>query len=136
MAIKLEIVTPEKIVYSQTVDEVVLPTEQGEIDILPGHQPLLTMVAGGEVTARGASTEHLAIDKGFAQVRNDTISILTEAAIDIENIDVQLVEEAQKRAEEALRKAKEENVDPAQIEQLEQVVRFALIQKLAKKKKL
>ncbi|GHB96747.1 ATP synthase F1 subunit epsilon [Cerasicoccus arenae] len=134
MALKLEIVTPEKIVYSQTVDEVVLPTAQGEIDILPGHQPLLTMVEGGEVTARGAKTEHLAIDKGFARVQSDTVSILTEAAIDTANIDVQMVEEAQRRAEEALKVAREENVDPAQIEQLEQVVRFAVIQKLAKKK--
>lgn len=134
MALKLEIVTPEKVVYSETVNEVVLPTKQGEIDILPGHQPLLTMVEGGEVTAKGASVEYLAIDKGFAQIRNDTVSILTEAAIDTVNIDLSLVEEAQKRAEEALRKAREENVDPAQIEQLEQVVRFAIVQKLAKKR--
>lgn len=134
MPIKLEIVTPEKIVYSETVDEVVLPTKQGEIDILPGHQPLLTMVEGGEVTARGANVEYLAIDEGFARVQSDTISILTEAAIDTANIDIELVEQAQKRAEDALRKAKEENVDPAQIEQLEQVVRFAIVQKLAKKK--
>lgn len=134
MPLKLEIVTPEKIVYSQTVDEVVLPTKQGEIDVLPGHQPLLTMVVGGEVTARGAKVEHLAIDQGFARVQSDTISILTEAAIDTAAIDINLVEEAQKRAEEALQKARDENVDPAQIEQLEQVVRFALIQKLAKKK--
>ncbi|WP_309384868.1 ATP synthase F1 subunit epsilon [Cerasicoccus frondis] len=134
MALKLEIVTPEKIVYSQTVEEVVLPTKQGEIDILPGHQPLLTIVEGGEVTAKGSKTEHLAIDQGFARVQNDTISILTEAAIDIEKIDVGLVEEAQKRAEAALQKAIDENVDPAQIEELERVVRFAVIQKLAKKK--
>ena len=134
MALKLEIVTPEKIVYSKSVDEVVLPTKQGEIDILPGHQPLLTVVEGGEVTAKGSSVEHLAIDQGFARVQNDTISILTEAAIDIEKIDISLVEEAQKRAEAALQKAKDENVDPAQIEELERVVRFAVIQKLAKKK--
>ncbi|WP_269539332.1 ATP synthase F1 subunit epsilon [Cerasicoccus fimbriatus] len=134
MALKLEIVTPEKIVYSKSVDEVVLPTKQGEIDILPGHQPLLTVVEGGEVTAKGGSVEHLAIDQGFARVQNDTISILTEAAIDIEKIDINLVEEAQKRAEAALQKAKDENVDPAQIEELERVVRFAVIQKLAKKK--
>jgi len=134
MPIKLEIVTPEKIVYSQTVEEVVLPTKQGEIDVLPGHQPLLTMVVGGEVTARGATTEHLAIDQGFARVQSDTISILTEAAIDIEKIDIDLVEQAQQRAEAALKKAREENVDPAQIEELERVVRFAIVQKLAKKK--
>ncbi|WP_309397158.1 ATP synthase F1 subunit epsilon [Cerasicoccus maritimus] len=136
MALTLEIVTPEKIVYTKTVSEVVLPTKQGEIDILPGHQPLLTVVEGGEVTAKGDSVEHLAIDKGFARVQNDTISILTEAAIDIENIDVAMVEAAQKRAEEALQKAIDENVDPARIEELENVVRFAVIQKLAKKGKL
>jgi len=133
MPLKLEIVTPEKIVYSQTVDEVTLPTTTGQIGVLPGHQPLLTMVKGGDVIARGAKTEHLAIDQGFARVQGDTISILTEAAIEIEEIDLNFVEEAQQRAEEALRKAREENADPAHIEQLERVVRFAIVQKLAKK---
>ncbi|MGE9296465.1 MAG: ATP synthase F1 subunit epsilon [Puniceicoccales bacterium] len=133
MPLKLEIVTPEKIVYSETVEEVSLPTTTGQIDILPGHQPLLTMVMGGDVVARGQKTEQLAIDKGFARVQEDTISILTEAAIEVDKIDLNFVEEAQKRAEEALEKARQENVDPAQIEQLEQVVRFAIVQKLAKK---
>ncbi|MEO0795460.1 MAG: ATP synthase F1 subunit epsilon [Verrucomicrobiota bacterium] len=136
MPLKLEIVTPEKIVYSETVEEVVLPTTDGQIDVLPGHQPLLTMVEGGDVIARSSKTEHLAVDKGFARVQEDTVSILTEAAIEVDKIDVSFVEEAQKRAEEALQKARDENVDPAQIEQLEQVVRFAIVQKLAKKSQL
>lgn len=138
MPLQLEIVTPEKIVYSQAVEEVTLPTTSGQIDVLPGHQPLLTMLEGGDVLARetAVKTEHLAVDKGFARVQNDTVSILTEAAIDTDQIDLSLVEEAQQRAEEALRKAREEGADPAQIEQLESVVRFSVIQKLAKRRPL
>jgi len=135
MPLKLEIVTPEKIVYSETVEEVTLPTTTGQIDILPGHQPLLTMLAGGDVWARGQKDEQLAIDKGFARVQEDTVSILTEAAIELDQIDLDFVEEAQKRAEDALEKARQENVDPAQIEQLESVVRFAIVQKLAKNRR-
>jgi len=136
MGLTLEIVTPEKKVYSKAVNEVVLPTTTGELDLLPGHLPLVTLLEPGEIIAKGKeAVEHLAIDKGFARVKNDVISILTEAAIDVEDIDLSSVAEARKRAEQALAKAKEENLDPAEIERLEAVSRFALVQQLSKARK-
>ena len=100
MSIQLEIVTPENVVYSETVDSVLLPTTLGEVGILPGHIPLITKLMAGElaVTKDGA-LDLLTVDKGFAEVHADQVSVLTEAAIDIEDIDLESAEAAQKRAE-------------------------------------
>ena len=135
MSIKLEIVTPDEKVYSETVDAVVLPTTSGEVGILPGHIPLITEILAGElaVTKEG-SQDLLAVDNGFAEVVGDTVSVLTEAAVDIEDIDLAAVEEAQRRAEEALKEAEGKEMDPDEILALEAKVRFALVQQLAKKK--
>jgi len=136
MALTLEIVTPEKKVYSKQVEAIVLPTQSGEINILAGHIPLITMIEPGEVIASNKDEqEHLAIDKGFARVQANVVSILTEAAIDVDAIDLQAVEAAKQRAEASLRKAKEENLDPAEVERLEAVARFAIAQQLTKAKK-
>jgi len=135
MSIKLEIVTPENTVYSETVDSVVLPTTSGEVGILPGHIPLITKLMAGElaVTKDGA-LDLLAVDVGFAEVIGDTVSVLTEAAVDIEDIDLASVEEAQRRAEQALKEAEGQDMDPDAILALEAKVRFALVQQLTKKK--
>lgn len=135
MSLLLEIVTPEKKVYDEEIDSVVLPTVDGEIGILPGHIPLITLLAPGElIVSREDQTEHLAIDKGLAQILNNKVAVLTEGAIDVEAIDLSLVTEAQNRAEKALEKARKSKIDPARIEELETIVRFSLAQKLAKEK--
>ncbi|MBC9866643.1 MAG: ATP synthase F1 subunit epsilon [Opitutae bacterium] len=135
MTLKLEIVTPEEKVYSEDVDTVVLPTTTGEIGILPGHIPLITEIKEGELgVIRMGQLDLLAVDQGFAEIFGDTVSVITEAAIDIEDIDLDSAEAAQRRAEEALRKAKEENLHPDEVEALEAKIRFALVQQLAKKK--
>lgn len=135
MALKLEIVTPQEKVYSEDVDSVTLPTTTGEIGILPGHIPLITEVKAGELgVIKEGQLDLLAVDNGFAEIYGDTVSVLTEAAIDIEDIDLASAEAAQRRAEEALRKAKEENLDPDEVEALEAKIRFALVQQMAKKK--
>ena len=135
MALKLEIVTPQEMVYSEDVDSVTLPTTTGEIGILPGHIPLITEVKAGELgVVKEGQLDLLAVDNGFAEIYSDTVSVLTEAAIDIEDIDLASAEAAQRRAEEALRKAKEENLDPDEVEALEAKIRFALVQQMAKKK--
>ena len=135
MALKLEIVTPQKKVYSEEVESVTLPTTSGEIGILSGHIPLITEIKAGELgVMRLGELDLLAVDKGFAEIYGDTVSVITEAAIDIEDIDLGSAEAAQRRAEEALRKAKEEKLKPEEIEALEAKIRFALVQQLAKKK--
>jgi len=135
MSLTLEIVTPEKRVYSKSVERVKLPCSEGEMEVLPGHIPLITTVDAGEVrTQSKGQSELLAVDKGFVEVFGNKVSILTEAAIDIEDIDLEAAEKAQKRAEEALAKAEADNLDPAEVERLEAVARFAITQKLLKKR--
>ena len=137
MSLLLEIVTPEKKAYSGGADSVVLPTVEGEIGVLPGHIPILTMLNPGElVVSADGKIEYLAVDKGFAQIYGDKVSVLTESAINIEEIDLSAVEEAQARAEAALEEAEKSGMDPAEVEKLETIVRFSLAQKLAKQKRL
>lgn len=135
MPLKLEIITPEQIVHEDTVDEVILPTLSGEVAILPGHIPLTTQLAAGDLRARkGAQTQDLAVDRGFVRVLGDTVSVLTEAAIHVEEIDASAVEAAQKRALEALEAAKhQKEIDQDELEKLEAISRFAIAQLLAKK---
>jgi F-type H+-transporting ATPase subunit epsilon len=129
----LEIITPDEKVLSSEADQVILPTETGEVGILSGHVPLVTKLVAGELhVLKGSGTEYIAVDKGFAKVLGDTISVLTEAAIDVAEIDLSEVEAAQSRAEEALAEADAEGLDPFELERLEKNVQFLLAQKMAK----
>ena len=131
----LEIVTPEARVYEDTVDSVVLPTTSGEINFLPGHIPLVTEIQAGEiiVSKSGEGGQSLAISKGFAQCVGDKISVLAENAIHIDEIDESAVEEAQKRAEDAL--ATMEKMSDEEIAMLETQVAYARAQILLKQKR-
>jgi F-type H+-transporting ATPase subunit epsilon len=127
MPLTLEIVTPEARVYSETVDTVVIPTVEGEVGILPGHIPLVAQLGAGELRAtKGGHTELLVVGGGFLQVSGDKVSILADSAIEEQKIDENAVADAMKRAEDAL-KAKD-SLNPAEIERLEGVVRFAVAQ--------
>lgn len=125
----LEIVTPEAKVYSDTVDNVVVPTVEGEIGVLPGHLPLLSQVADGELrVTKGNDLETLVIGDGFVEIQGDKVSVLAEHAIEENQIDEDAVEKAMQRAQAALDEAKKDNLDPAEVERLESVVRFAVAQ--------
>jgi F-type H+-transporting ATPase subunit epsilon len=127
MPLTLEIVTPEDRIFSDTVDTVVIPTIEGEIGILPGHIPLLTQVADGELrVTRGTDTKGLVVGGGFAQIEGDRVKILAEFAINEAQIDENAAEKAIQRAEEALKGTQE--LDPAEVERLEAVVRFSVAQ--------
>jgi F-type H+-transporting ATPase subunit epsilon len=134
MPITLNIVTPERKVLSEEVEHVVLPTEAGgEIDILPGHIPLMTMIEPGELRYhQGGQVESVAIARGFIEIISDTVNVLTEAAIEVDEIDVATLQEARKRAEEALEEAKSRGEDPEILEQLETQARFAVVQQIIK----
>ncbi len=137
MPLQLEIVTPEKKVYDESVDYVTLSTVQGEIGILPGHIPLLASLQPGEIQlTSGGKTENLAIDKGFAQILGDKVSVLTEGAINVEQIDLSAIKDARLRAEQALADAEKIGMDPAEVERLEAIVRFSIAQRLAKQRRL
>jgi len=127
MSLTLEIVTPEGRVYSDTVDTVVIPTVEGEIGILPGHIPLLAQVDNGELRAsKAGQVQNLAVSGGFVQVEGDRVSVLAEFAMREEQIDEAAVEKAVERAKEALRNP--EKLDSTEIDRLEGVLRFAVVQ--------
>jgi F-type H+-transporting ATPase subunit epsilon len=127
MALTLEIVTPEGRVYSDTVDTFVLPTSTGEIGILPGHVPLLTELAAGELRVmRGGAVESIACGSGFAEIDGDKVSVLAEQAINVAAIDERAVEKAIARAQEALKNR--QGLPDDELERLEGVMRFAYAQ--------
>lgn len=134
MDILLEIITPEKVVYSDKVNEVLVPTEKGQLGILPGHIGLFAKVVPGELIIKKSGSEQIvAITGGFLEVSKDKVSILADHAIRAENIEVAKAMEAKTRAEE-LMKQKESNENNAVLEA--QLRRAILELKVANKLKV
>ena len=103
MPLQLDIVTPEKRVFSQEVDSVTLPGSEGELGILPQHIPLVTALKPGElVYSKSGKAEHFAVGTGFVEVTGQRVSVLTDMAMGEGEIDEKAVEEALKRAQERL----------------------------------
>ena len=101
--IKLEIVTPEAKIFSDDVDMVTLTGTEGEMGILPQHMPLMTQLVAGEIIAqKGKDTIFLAVGDGFVQITGDRVAILTDMAIEADNIDEAKAEEARQLAEARL----------------------------------
>ena len=100
---QLEIVTPEKKVVNTVVEEAQIPGKNGYLGILPGHAPLITELAVGEITFReGATEQRLAVAWGFAEVLPDKVTILAESAERPSEIDVERARKAKARAETLL----------------------------------
>ncbi len=100
---EFEIVTPEKLVVRDVAEEMQIPAKNGYIGVLPGHAPLITELAVGEITYRNAGTTGvLSVAWGFAEVLPTKVTILAESAEKPEEIDVPRAQEAKKRAEERL----------------------------------
>jgi F-type H+-transporting ATPase subunit epsilon len=98
--LKLEIVTPEAVTFSEDVEMVTLPGVDGEMGIFPQHVPLMTQVVPGEISVRKGGQELLlAVGDGFVEITGDRVSILTDMAVRAENIDEAAAEAARKRAE-------------------------------------
>jgi F-type H+-transporting ATPase subunit epsilon len=113
MPLHLDIVTPERLAYSDDVDEVIAPGSQGELGILPHHAPLLTTLGLGELRIRkGGSEESFAIIGGFLQVRPDRAVVMAETADMAADIDLERAQEARREAERAL---EEGFVEPADL---------------------
>lgn len=101
--LKLEIVTPEGVTYSEDVEVVTLPGSEGEMGIYPNHVPLMTQVVAGEVIARRQGRdEWLAVGDGFVEITGNRVAVLTDMAVKAENIDEAQAEEARRRAEARL----------------------------------
>jgi F-type H+-transporting ATPase subunit epsilon len=110
--LKLEMVTPYKHVLSQQVDEVTAPGSIGEFGVLPGHTPLLTTLKIGELSYRqGGETFHVAVNWGYVEVEDDTVTVMVETAEPADEIDLERAKAALGRAEAALKKLTSEDKD-------------------------
>jgi F-type H+-transporting ATPase subunit epsilon len=107
--IELEIVTPEKQVVRDQVEEIQIPGKAGFLGVLPGHAPLITELAVGEISYRkGGQTTYLSVAWGFAEVLPDKVTILAETAERASDIDVSRAQEALKNAQARLAAADSE----------------------------
>src|SRR5512135_2203682 len=103
---QFEIVTPEKLVVRDVAEEMQIPAKNGYIGVLPGHAPLITELAVGEISYRMAGySHHIAVAWGFAEVLPDKVTILAETAERAEDIDIERARKSKERAEERLRSA-------------------------------
>ncbi len=103
MTVRLDIVTAERVVFSEEVDMLVAPGVAGQLGVLPHHAPLMTILQPGELRVKkGGGESSLAISGGFLEVRPDRIIVLADAAERAEEIDIARAEAAKKRAEERL----------------------------------
>jgi F-type H+-transporting ATPase subunit epsilon len=101
--LKLEIVTPEEIVYSEDVEMVTLPSLTGQIGVYPLHTPLMTQMVPGEIIVhKNGHDMFIASGEGLIEVTSDRVSVLTDLAVAADRIDEAIVEEARRRAEARL----------------------------------
>lgn len=101
--LQLQIVSADRLLVNETVDEVEIPGSEGFFGVLPGHTPMLSVLGAGELWyRRGEERHYLAIGFGFAEVQPDRVTILAEVAERPDEIDVRRAEAAKRRAEEQL----------------------------------
>jgi F-type H+-transporting ATPase subunit epsilon len=114
---KLEIVTAERMVFSDEVSALIAWGLEGQLGILPHHAPLMTMLQPGDLMIRkDKEEEYLAISGGFLEVRPDKVIILADACERIDEIDIARAEEAKRRAQETLKMAIPLTIDTAAAE--------------------
>ena len=112
---QLEIVTPERLVVNEAVEYIEIPGKTGYLGVLPGHAPLISELAAGELTYRtGNQTKRVAVAWGFAEVLQTKVTVLAETAEKAEEIDTARAEVAKKKAEAELQKAGPEGNAEAQ----------------------
>ena len=101
--LQLQIVSADKSLVNETVDEVEIPGADGYFGVLPGHTPLLALLGAGEMWyRRGTEVHHLVIASGFAEVQPEAVTILAQIAERADEIDIARAEAAKRRAEERL----------------------------------
>ncbi len=99
----LKIVTPEKLIFDEEVSQVNAPTEDGQIGILPNHSNLMSKLQPGElIIKKSGKAESMAVGNGFLQITDNVLTIMTDLAVTEAGIDEKAIEEARKRAEQAL----------------------------------
>ncbi len=137
--LKLDIVTAERIVFSEEVDAVIAPGEEGQLGILPHHAPLMTILQAGElIVRRGGQDDTLAISGGFLEVRPDRVIVLADSAERAEEIDIERAEAARKRAQERLAEGKATGLDElrAAAALRRAIARLSVADKMKRRRKL
>lgn len=115
--IRLDVVTAERMVYSDSVDMVVAPGFEGQLGILPHHTPLMTALLPGELRIKkGGEEVSLVISGGFLEVRPDKVVVLADTAERADEIDVERAEAARRRAQERLSQQREFGIDGTRAE--------------------
>ena len=110
--IKLEVVTPDKLVLSEDVDIVVATGTEGEFGVLRNHIPFLASLQEGELRYRqGGKLSYMAVSGGFAEVLPEKVTVLAEAAELARDIDIDRAKSARERAQDRLVEAKKEELD-------------------------
>ena len=123
--IDLQIVTPERLLVQEQVDEVQIPGSEGYFGVLPGHTPMLASLAVGELWyRRGADKTYLAIAFGFVEVLPDRVTILARLAERAEDIDTERAEAARQRAQERLTQKSEVDFERARAALLKALTRL------------
>ncbi|MDD4333204.1 MAG: ATP synthase F1 subunit epsilon [Patescibacteria group bacterium] len=120
--IKFEITTPERIVLKEEIQQVTVPTKEGEITVLPGHIPLVSVLLPGviEVVKNDGNREVMSVTGGFIEVFKDKVVILADSAERAEEINLEKAEEARQRAEEA--KKNVEKIDHVEFANLSAII--------------
>jgi F-type H+-transporting ATPase subunit epsilon len=104
--IQLEIVTPERLVVNEPVEYIEIPGKTGYLGVLPGHAPLISELAAGELSYRtGNQTKRVAVAWGFAEILQTKVTVLAETAEKAEEIDIARAEAAKKKAEAELQRS-------------------------------
>ena len=123
--IRLELVTPERLVLSEEVDEVVLPGYEGEFGVLPGHTQFLAILNIGMLWYRkGSAVTRIALGGGFAEVNHDRVVVMADTAERADEIDVERAKRARERAEARL---KELSMDDETYQKAQAALQRALV---------
>jgi F-type H+-transporting ATPase subunit epsilon len=123
--LKLEIVTPEEKIYSEDVEMVTLPGAEGELGVYPNHVPVMTTLKPGELRViKGGQATAMAVGEGFVEIKADSISVLTDMALQSEKIDLAAAEAAVARAQAAMK----EDTTPEQLVAIQASLQKALAQ--------
>jgi len=132
-ALTLELVTPEKVAMQGQADFVVLPAYDGEMGVLPGHAPFLVQLNAGEVrVTENKELRRFAVSGGFAEIKDDKISLFAETAEMAEQIDAERAEQALERARgELVRK----DIDPLTLAAAEAAMRRAQVRLMVAQRK-
>jgi len=110
--LKFELVTPQRKVVSETVEEITATGALGEFGVLPGHAPFLTSMKIGELSFKqGGATKFLAVSNGYFEVVNDMVTVLVEAAEYAEEIDLERAKKAMAKSEERLKELAPDDTD-------------------------